>query len=241
MKKLCFFVICTVSVISVFLGCSTISKTIKGSRNLVTLKMDFTDFDKIRIAHAFHATVKQGENYSVICRLDDNIVDFVDVKKTGKTLEIGLKKEKSLESATLKAYITVPNLKSLSLEGAANVLLSDFDFAHDFTLDLSGASSATGSMNVHTLRAILSGASSLFLQGTSERLHVTASGASSLVLDQLSSQQGFIELSGASHASVTITETLDANLSGASVLNYEGNPRMGKIVTTGASSILKAN
>ena len=48
-----------------------------------------------------------------------------------------------------------------------------------------------------------------------------------------------IGLSGASDGTVNLTGTLDADVSGASKLRYYGNPTMGDIETSGASSIKK--
>jgi hypothetical protein len=46
-----------------------------------------------------------------------------------------------------------------------------------------------------------------------------------------------IELSGASEAQVVLNGTLDADASGASRLYFGGNPTMGRIDLSGASSI----
>jgi hypothetical protein len=48
-----------------------------------------------------------------------------------------------------------------------------------------------------------------------------------------------VSLSGASNGTVNLSGKLDANLSGASKLEYIGEPTMGAINTSGASTISK--
>jgi hypothetical protein len=50
----------------------------------------------------------------------------------------------------------------------------------------------------------------------------------------------FVDLSGASRASLDIEGRLDVDLSGASLLEYKGNPSLGEIDLSGASSIRPA-
>jgi hypothetical protein len=44
-------------------------------------------------------------------------------------------------------------------------------------------------------------------------------------------------LSGASHAVINLTGTLNVNASGASSLQYIGEPTLGNIITSGASTV----
>jgi hypothetical protein len=55
--------------------------------------------------------------------------------------------------------------------------------------------------------------------------------------DSVTNNDANIELSGASHASLEINGKLDVSLSGASSLGYGGNPTLGRLDVTGASSI----
>jgi len=50
-----------------------------------------------------------------------------------------------------------------------------------------------------------------------------------------------IELSGASHAEAIVNGRLDADLSGASSLHYGGNPTLGSMETSGASSLKRTS
>jgi hypothetical protein len=83
----------------------------------------------------------------------------------------------------------------------------------------------------------LSGASNAKLSGSASRLVVNGSGASELDLLQLPASDLVIDLSGASEASVSVTGTISAVVSGASGLRYKGSPRFTKKDVSGASTI----
>jgi hypothetical protein len=63
------------------------------------------------------------------------------------------------------------------------------------------------------------------------------SGASSLKLDDFTVGNANVDFSGASSGTINLDGRLDADLSGASRLWYIGEPTMGTIDTSGASTI----
>jgi hypothetical protein len=83
----------------------------------------------------------------------------------------------------------------------------------------------------------LSGASAVDLTGNATNLTVDASGASKANLQDLAVQMLSIDLSGASSAVVAVSGTISADVSGASRLQYRGNPTLTHRSETGASTI----
>ncbi|HMK08561.1 MAG TPA: head GIN domain-containing protein, partial [Anaerolineales bacterium] len=212
---------------------------ISGSGNVVSLEQDVSDFDRIEIGHAFRATIHQGDSYSVVVRIDDNLQPYLRVTQTGGTLSIGLDRDPgfSLGSVTLEAEITLPNLTSLEASGASQATLVDFASDGDVALEGSGASRLGGKLQAGTLRLTLSGASTSNLAGSAQSLTVDASGASTADLSEYSVVDANVKASGASSATVNASGTLDAEASGASHIRYIGNPTLGNVETSGASSI----
>jgi hypothetical protein len=46
-----------------------------------------------------------------------------------------------------------------------------------------------------------------------------------------------VDLSGASHAVISVSDRMDVNLSGASGLEYSGDPKLGSLNVSGGSTI----
>jgi hypothetical protein len=217
----------------------SMGKTITGSGHTVTKAFDFADFSKLSAGSAFQVTVAQGAAYSVAVTIDDNLVEYLDVARSGDTLRINLKPGVGVRNATLKAQIVMPELTGLDLSGATHTTLAGFGSDKALRVDLSGASHLRGDIKCRDARFRLSGASKLELQGGAGNLNVSASGASNARLDEFTSKEAVVDASGASHIGINAADKLEAEASGASHVRYLGQPQVLKSHTSGASSIRK--
>jgi hypothetical protein len=85
------------------------------------------------------------------------------------------------------------------------------------------------------------GASKIELAGRVDDLSVVISGASDAKLFNLNAKGAILKASGASSIQATVTELLKANSSGASSIDYKGNPNVKGSNTSGASNIRHKN
>ncbi|MGH3897161.1 MAG: GIN domain-containing protein, partial [Pseudonocardiaceae bacterium] len=106
-------------------------------------------------------------------------------------------------------------------------------------LAVSGSSRVTGPVEIDRVDATVSGASTLILSGQVRDLHVSGVGASRLLLADLAVRDLDVVLSGASNATVAVSDTLAAEAAGASALRYRGTPNITRQQTSGASSIMR--
>jgi hypothetical protein len=196
------------------------STTISGSGNVVSQEYDLADFDVVDISHAFNVDIVQGESYSVIVRVDDNLVEHLEVVTQGDTLKIGLKPTLNFTvlKATMEAEVTMPTLSGIEASGASDATATGFNSDQTFWLDLSGSSTAV-------------------LTGSAGELTVDASGSSDADLAEFSVGDASISASGSSSVVVNVSGRLDADASGSSDVFYMGSPTLGNIDTSGASSV----
>lgn len=228
-----------------------------GSGDLVTEDYDFKDFSRIEVSHAFEVQITRSESFKVEVTTDDNLVDRLRVEQSGSTLRIGMEPGISFGTATRKALITLPALEAVQLSGASKGGVIGFDGkgdlsiglsgasslaltsieAGDLRLEVSGASKLAGDLVAGDVRMEASGASQIQLSGSGEDADLEASGASKLSLTSFELEDASVTLSGASTATVDVSRTLDADLSGASSLTYSGGASVRNIQTSGASQI----
>jgi hypothetical protein len=84
---------------------------------------------------------------------------------------------------------------------------------------------------------IVAGASKVSLsQFSNQQISANVSGASELDAFSMSSKKAIIDVLGASKAKISVTDNLEANVSGASQLLYRGNPSL-KVNVTSESTI----
>jgi len=257
MKKLIAAALVAVLLASgLLMGCGGI---LKGSGDLETRQFDFSDFTKVDISSAFEFEIIKSDSYDINITADDNLFEHILVSKEGKTLKIGLKTVSIRWPATLKAEITMPQLRGLELSGATRGTVSGFSSAENLEIEVSGASSAelvevstggarfsisgaskvTGDISTGDAEFDISGASTLQLEGSAGDIEVEASGASRVELAGFPVDNAKVSLSGASIGTVNLSGKLDANLGGASKLEYIGEPTMGNINTSGSSTLGK--
>ena len=219
------------------LGAACGTTTITGSGNLVTKPVPVSSFSKIQIADAFDVNVTLGRPVHVTVGVDGNLVNHLDVGVSNGTLHLGLKPGTSVQNATLKADVTAPTLSDIEVSGAGQMhLLGDLS-GQNLDVLASGSGGIVGSVRVNEADLNLSGASHATLSGSAGRFVVRELGASHLEADGLQARVLTATLSGASSASVWVTDAISAELSGASSLRYRGSPRFIRRQVSGGSSV----
>ncbi len=233
-----------------------------GPGSIITEKKDFAGFTDIEVEGTFDVEITRSDSFSITIRADSNFYDYVTVSQEEQTLKIYLSSRHILTDFTvparvLKAEITMPALYSLNLAGASQATVSGFssskDFytiisgasslnlnkmaMHDLDGEVSGASKISGSINATEVRMEVSGASNVNLSGSAQNIILGASGASKVNLPDLPLDNARVDLSGASETTVNVKGELDCDLSGASRLYFQGNPVIGNVKISGASTI----
>jgi len=226
---------------------------------VITEQKDFRDFTTVKVGNAFRVEITKSSSYRISITADSNVMDDIEVFKTGEVLTIRVEPGIVIQARTLRAEITMPDLYGLELSGATHGTVEGFSSSHGLVLIVSGASSLDlADMSAGEVEAEVSGASdvegnssgdaqftvlgasSLKLDGEANNLVVDeCSGASSMDLSNFPVTNARVDLSGASRGTVNLDGRLDANIRGASRLEYIGEPTMGDINVYDSSSINK--
>ena len=236
---------------------AVVTESSSDNGGVVTREMDFTDFTNVEVGHAFKVEITRADSYSVSITAGAKLFDHIDVVKSGNTLKISLKSYRFHIRPTLEARITMPTLNKLRLGGATRGTVAGFSSEEPFDLNLSGASALdidmeagktrleisgasrlSGNMKADDAELVLSGASRAELRGSANSVIVSAWGASKLDLTDFTLNDTSVNLKGASQARCgECCGNLEIDLSGASRLDYGGNPTMRSVNVSGASTI----
>jgi len=115
-------------------------ESITGSGNVITREEAITGFEEVEVSQGFEVDIQQGEPFSVVLRVDDNLVEHLKVVKQGDTLLIGLETNRNYPQATLQAEVTMPVLTSLKLKTGSQATASGS--GTDLTIEASEGSDA---------------------------------------------------------------------------------------------------
>lgn len=209
--------------------------TIIGSGQMATRDYSIADFSGIDVGDAFQVEIQPSESFGVTVSGDDNIIDYVKVDKQGQTLRVSLAPGRSYNYEELRLAIKMPRLTSLTLSGAARAMVNELKSPDGLHLNLSGATMLIGWIEAGDTEIVASDASVVELQGVGQSLRLEGSGASQANLADYLASDANVNMSGASKASVNVVGKLSATLSGASRLDYSGNPTLGTISVSSGS------
>ncbi len=224
--------ICTVLILKGWPG------VLIGSGNLETEEYAFANFTRVEISSAFEFEIKQSGSYSINVTADDNVIDRVQISQDGQTLKIRIGgAPTSFRSVTLKAVVTMPQLGGLTVSGASRGTVSDFSSAEGLNITVSGASMVTADITAGDIGFDASGASIIQFEGSADDMVAVVSGASTFDLGDFTVNNANVKISGASTGTINLDGRLDASVSGASTLLYIGDPLMGTINVSGASTL----
>lgn len=192
--------------------------SIEGSGTLKSEKRNVSGFSKIDAGGAVNLEIVTGKGFDVSLETDDNLLEYVKTEVSGDTLKIYSEDGISTEEG-IKFKISMPEIKDLTVSGAS-------------TADVSNVKTDSLSVNA-------SGASKVKINGETKNLEAEATGASIIDAEGLRTENASVEASGASSSTVAAVNDLKANASGASSIQYAGEPKNIVQNASGASSIKK--
>ncbi len=232
---------------------------VRGSGVVEAKTYDFSGFTQVHISGAFEFEVVESASFAVTIKADDNLVDYVSVSQEADKLIVGMSTISIMGQPTLEVKVSMPTLSKINvagasrgtvigftsnnkldiiLSGACSVTLENIN-SGDAAFIVSGASGVTGELACANIELNVSGASLVQLEGTGNNLDSRVSGASNVNFENFRVTNASMQIDGASSSIVNISGTLDADITGASRLEYLGEPTLGTINTGIASRISK--
>lgn len=203
---------------------------------------NYTDFDHIEMKGNAEMVIEQGEGFEVYLLPNKRFNEEVEVEKNGKSLlinapaskykniSIGFMQSRQLQGRP-KFFVVLPDLKSLNVGGLSHVVMDDVSF-DDLSITLTAQGSTyMDNVDITNLTADIHGQTDLRISGAADKFVLDGSGQSSMSGKEFSVDKLFIDLSAQSDASIIVNETIDAELSGQSELDYWGNPKVVQSVT----------
>jgi len=186
------------------------------------------NFTRIDMAAAGEMHITQGEAPAINIEGDRRMIRLLDVYTEGNTLHVafqeGASQRKTLRVLALKYEIVTPDLESVTLSGAANITGESIS-GDRLEIVLAGGGNITfDDLQVEALHVSIPGAGVVKASGQARSQSVDIAGIGRYEGEELQSAHTSVDVSGAGTASVWVTETLDANLTGVGGVHYYGEP-----------------
>lgn len=212
--------------------------------NVEERKVD--QFSAIEVSGTVYLYISQGNETGVAisagdAKYNNKIKTEVKDGVLKISVDAGMWNGFSWTNKKLKAYVSVVDFSRLEITGASYVAILGNLKADALKVDISGASEMKGAIQVNNLNLHMSGASVTRLTGSVKTLTVDASGACKVNGFDLQADNVKVEVSGASHVTLTANKELSANASGGSSIQYRGEPAVTNINASSGASIKRKN
>jgi len=213
------------------------------SNNVTTVNKTITGYTQLNVSDPFKVYVTFSDTEeSIQIEANQNLQQYITCEKKNNELVISLDDNVNINgSTTLNVYITTKQLNTFYAAGASTIQLQNELNGGNVTLELTGACSFSGTMNIDKLNSNLSGASNLNLLGTSNSIELDATGASNLTDFGFETNSLTCDLDGGCEVSVTVEQSLSVKATGASNVYYKGNGVVSSQDLNGGSTIQKLN
>jgi hypothetical protein len=212
--------------------------------NLIKENRPVGSFSGIKISGLAHVYLKKAETEKV--NVEINNKDYNDrliVEVVNNVLIIRLKqiegRDNNFSNLKLKIYVDYKNLNSIETSGVTQVYSENVINADKMDIHNSGVSKAKLNIEAKEINIETSGTSDVTLTGSTGILNTKSSGVSNIKAYDLAAQEVRSETSGASNTYVAAAKSLSAKASGASNVNYKGNPQITGNESSKAANIRK--
>ena len=141
------------------------STPVDGNGNIVTRQIDITAFDKV--SNALSATVNftVSDDYSCIVRMDENLLDYLDIYVKDRELKLCVAKSMmgvSLNPTEFVIELSAPSLEGIKIAGSGSFTILSPLRTEKFEVDIAGSGDVyIGSGSVNKMVVSIAGSGSL--------------------------------------------------------------------------------
>jgi len=196
-----------------------------GSGNLITETREVSNFDSIDLSGSGEVIVTQGGGESLTIETDDNVMEHVKAEVNGGTLNLGFEDGLTAIAPTRLIFtVGVDDLTGLSISGSGDIESDRIETGRlDATISGSGDVQITD-LTSDEVKARISGSGEIDLAGEAAAQDITIGGSGKYRAGDLRSESAEVNIGGSGDATVWVTETLFADISGSGSVDYYGQP-----------------
>ncbi|HAD83210.1 TPA: hypothetical protein DCG35_12265 [Candidatus Edwardsbacteria bacterium] len=204
----------------------------------ISQSRDVSGFDKIQVNGAYDLYITQDKEYSLRIEAEPEVLENILTEVKDGLLVVSDRKPRIriglFKSKARKIHLTLPELKELCINGAADVAGQNRIKTGNFSLMVNGAGDVELELEAGDVAATINGAGDIKLKGTAENFDISIDGAGDISASDLASRKASVRISGAGDCRVNASQELTVNIAGSGDVGYQGSP---KVVTKNVSGV----
>lgn len=231
----------------ILFSCGKESSCFKGSgTNITEQRAVNNEITEIIIEDNIDLVLTQGAESSLMIEGGENLLPYINTDISGNSLKLTSDNKCGFfrdYNKPLTAYLTLPNLTNLNINGQSNISSNGELTYSSLELDLRKAT-GTITLNIDANDVAVrqhTGPADVYLTGSTNTLYAYSGGGGWLHLDQLKSNYTHVNHDGGGDISVIADSTLLVELTSIGNINYYGNPVVTISVNSGSGKLIKKN
>ena len=220
------------------LGLQSLGSGIAGSGVVTEETREVTGFQGVAVSGSIRVELSEGD-FAVKLRGDDNVLPLITTAVESQVLRI--ESEESFSStAGVTAYISLPELHALHLEGSAEIVGQTLFQGEELKIANSGSGKLILQAQFERLRANSSGSGDIELTGSVGEQEISLSGSSEYRAGELECRgDTTVNLTGSGDCTVQVGGALNVQVAGSGNVLYRGEPSSVNSNVSGSGSISK--
>ena len=200
------------------------------------------DFNSLNAMGSMDVIVSQAAAPSIRIEADQNLLEYIETRNNGGTIEIYTREGYNLDPKTgIKVYATAPDFNNIDVSGSGKIQSTGKITSNSrLSAQVSGSGDIILDADAPRIETKISGSGSSTIRGTTKDFSARISGSGDVHCFDLLSENTEIDIAGSGNAEVYASKTLDVDIAGAGDVRYKGNPTV-KQNTAGSGDIRKVN
>jgi len=191
---------------------------------------DVKNFDEVNFSLNGEIYITFGNEYKVVLEGNKDYIKDVETHVMGHSLEIKRKDRWGhFDEEKVIAYITLPEIKSLSIAGSAKGFINDPLKTDKFELSIAGSGKVyLKNVNVNSFESSIAGSGRVEISGTGniKDADFSISGSGTYIANDVMIDTMDISIAGSGKCECNVTGMIKGSIAGSGSILYSGNPKI---------------
>jgi hypothetical protein len=208
---------------------------VRGSGNVISVARQESGFDRISVSGGMHLYLSQGDEEMLEIEAEDNILPYIESYVEDGLLVVRYERGRSFRTQyPVRVHAVMVEVREITGSGGSQIQTKNIE-SDALSIVLSGGGSGEF-MSIETdhLTVNFSGGSRGTFSGRAAEQVVRVSGGGRYHAGEVESNTTLINLSGGAGGTVWVKKSLNATLSGGSILEYYGDPQVTEQLSGGS-------
>lgn len=208
-----------------------------GARITETLILD--SFTGVEVSLPAKVTITQGPVQEVVVEGRESIVQNLELEVRNNIWVITI--DGCVNNVgDLNVFITIPDVTSLGITGAGEIISDNVLVIGDLDVDIAGSGDIDLAVEADDIDSEIIGSGKIFLEGIADEIDFEIAGSGDYKTFNLQSRDAEVKIIGSGDAEVFVTDKLKVEISGSGDVFYKGNPSL-DLSVTGSGQVVDAN